>query len=121
MRHDHHTINPKYKHVGEWSWNNEILWSKVEVSLDAGECWLWQGAMSPTGALFGGRKNGRPQMSQARRFIWMSEHNEDASPHRFTMTCNNQQCVNPRHFKLERNLKYNNVPWTVFDGDKQNG
>jgi len=119
MRFDHHSINPQYKHIGEWSWNNEILWSKVAVSLDINECWLWQGAMSPTGALFGGRKSGHPQMSQARRFIWMSETNEDATPHRITMTCHNQQCVNPNHFKLERNLRHKRGLWSMF-GEEDN-
>jgi len=118
MRYDHHKISPRYKHIGAWSWNDEILWSKVEVTLDTKECWLWQGAMSPTAALFGARKNGKPQMTQARRLIWMSENNEDATPHRMTMTCMNHQCVNPSHFKLERNLKHKSIPWEVFNGDK---
>lgn len=98
-----HTENPDYKFMGAWAWNDKILWSKIEVSLDTRECWLWQGAMSPTGALFGARKNGLAQMSQARRFVWMSENNEDSKPYRITLTCHNQQCVNPHHFELKEN------------------
>jgi len=98
-----HTDNPDYKFIGDWAWNDKILWSKVEVSLDPRDCWPWQGAMSPTGALFGARKNGLAQMTQARRLVWMSQNNEDAMLYRMTMKCNNQECVNPDHFELKEN------------------
>jgi hypothetical protein len=111
MRFDHYTVKPEYKHIGAWSWNDEILWSKIEVSLVPDECWLWQGSMSPSGAIFGVRKNGHPQMSQARRLVWMSQNNEDVTPYRVTMKCGCQQCVNPHHFELKSNnrLKARNV------------
>jgi hypothetical protein len=105
--------------MGVWSWNNDILWSKIEVSLNPDECWNFQGAMSPSGAIFGARKNGKSQMTQARRLVWMSENNEDVSPHRITMKCKNQQCVNPQHFELKPNLKLKNI-WTMFGADNDN-
>lgn len=94
-----HTLNPDYKYQGAWAWNDKILWSKVEVILDSDDCWLWHGSMSPSGALFGARKNGLAQMSQARRLVWMSHRNEAAGPYRLTMICGNQQCVNPDHIE----------------------
>jgi hypothetical protein len=119
MRFDHHKISPKFKHMGVWSWNNELLWSKIEVSLNPADCWYWQGAMSPSGAIFGVRKNGHPQMTQARRLVWMSENNEDASQHRITMKCKNQQCLNPQHFELKPNLKLKHI-WNLFGADNDN-
>jgi len=98
-----YTENPDYKHIGAWSWNDKILWTHVEVDLDTTKCWLWDGSMSPTGALFGARKNGIPQMTQARRLVWMSQTGKDASPFSMTLTCSNQQCVNPFHFELKEN------------------
>jgi hypothetical protein len=125
MRFDHHTLKPEYKHVGVWSWNNDILWSKIEVSLNPDECWLWHGAMSPTGAIFGVRKNGKPQMTQARRLVWMSENNEDVTPHRITMKCRCQSCLNPNHFELKPNLRLKENArkksiWTMFGADNDN-
>ena len=102
---------PGYREVGSWSWNDELLWSKIEVSLDTEECWTWTGSMSPTGALLGGFKNGVQQMSQARRFVWMSETGEDVTPYRVTMKCANQACVNPNHFKLLPTNKPEKQSW----------
>jgi hypothetical protein len=115
MRRDHYTLKPEYKHIGPWSWNDEILWSKIEVSLDTNECWPWSGAMSPSGAIFGVRKNGHAQMSQARRLVWMSENNEDVTPYRVTLKCKNQACLNFHHFELKANNR--NKVWDIF-GDE---
>lgn len=95
--------NPKFTTIGDWSWDDNRLWSKVEVDLDTTKCWLWQGSMSPSGALFGGYKGGYRQMTQARRLIWMSENKEDVKPYAIKLTCGCQDCVNPRHFRLEEN------------------
>jgi len=92
-----------YREIGSWAWNDNKLWSKIEVSLDTEECWTWHGSMSPSGALLGGWKNGVQQMSQARRFVWMSQNNEDAAPYQITMKCGNQSCCNPSHFQLKPN------------------
>lgn len=92
---------PGYKQVGAWAWDNDKLWSKIEVSLNTNDCWTWHGSMSPSGALFGAWKNEVQQMVQARRLVWMSETNEDVSPYKVTMTCQRQDCVNPNHFELK--------------------
>ena len=102
---------PGHKQVGAWAWDNDKLWSKVEVSLDTDECWTWHGSMSPTGALFGGWKNENQQMMQARRFIWMSENNEDVSPYSVTMKCGNQACCNPHHFELKPTNRPEKPKW----------
>ena len=94
---------PGYKEVGAWGWNDELLWSKIEVSLNTEECWTWTGSMSPSGALLGAFKNGVQQMTQARRLVFMSETNEDATPYRVTMKCQRQDCVNFHHFELKPN------------------
>jgi hypothetical protein len=52
-----HVKLPEYKKIGAWGWDDARLWSKIEVSLDQNECWPWQGAMSPSGALMGAFKN----------------------------------------------------------------
>jgi hypothetical protein len=74
--------------------------------------------MSPTGAIFGSRKNGKPQMTQARRLVWMSQNNEDVTPYRVTMKCKNQQCVNPNHFELKSNNRIKK--WNIFGEDDDN-
>jgi len=102
-----HIKYPGYKKIGAWGWDDESLWSKIEVSLDTEECWLWQGSMSPSGALLGAWKNGLPQMTQARRLVYMSQTNEDVTPYQVTMKCKNQQCVNPNHFELKANNRTN--------------
>lgn len=108
-------IKPGFKTQGSWSWNDELLWSKIEVDLDTTKCWNWSGAMSPSGALMGGYKDGIRQMSQARRFVWMSENNESADPYSITLTCKNQYCCNPKHFKLAANNRAKT--WSIFGDD----
>ena len=108
---------PGYREVGAWAWNDELLWSKIEVSLDTEECWPWHGSMSPTGALLGAFKKDpvtgefRQQMVQARRLVWSSQTNEDVTPYRVTMKCANQSCCNPNHFKLFPTNKPEKQPW----------
>ena len=97
---------PGYREVGNWGWDSDRLWSKIEVSLDINACWPYHGAMSPSGALFGAFKKDpetgefRQQMTQARRLIWSGESNEDVSQYRVTMKCQRQDCLNPNHFEI---------------------
>jgi hypothetical protein len=98
-----HRTRQGFKEVGAWGWNETRLWSKIEVSLDPEECWPWQGAMSPSGALMGAWKDGIQQMCQSRRLVYMSQTNEDVTPYQVTMKCGNQQCCNPSHFELKPN------------------
>jgi hypothetical protein len=106
-----HKKKPGYKQVGAWGWDNDRLWSKIEVSLDPEECWPWQGAMSPSGALMGAFKNDVQQMTQARRLVYMSETNEDVTPYQVTMKCGNQTCCNFSHFELLPTNRPEKTPW----------
>ena len=106
MRRDHYKINPHYRHLGLWSWNTDKMWSKIEVSLDPQECWLWQGAMTPSGAVFGVKKAGHSQMTQVRRLVVMEQEQRDITPYQVTMKCDNQQCVCPDHFELKPSYRW---------------
>jgi hypothetical protein len=105
MRYDHHKVNPDWLHQGEWSWNQRKLLSKIVTPADPDACTEWLGAMSPTGALFGARKNSKPQMSQVRRFVWMAENKQTADHLSITLSCGNQACCNSRHFVLAPNKR----------------
>jgi len=96
-----YATQPGYKQIGAWAWDDNRLWSKIEVSLNIEECWLWTGSMSPSGALMGAWKDGLGQMTQARRLVYMSQTNEDVTPYQIKMKCGNQQCCNPNHFNLQ--------------------
>jgi hypothetical protein len=110
-----HKKRPGYKSMGAWGWDDHRLWSKIEVSLDINECWLWTGSMSPSGALLGAWKNEVQQMTQARRLVFMSHTKEDVTPYQVTMKCANQACCNPHHFELKKNNR--NKGWNIF-GEK---
>jgi len=107
---------PGYKEIGSWGWNEDLLWSKIKVSLDTDECWPWQGAMSPSGALMGAWKDGFQQMTQSRRLVYMSHTNEDVTPYQVKLKCKNQACCNPDHFELKPNNKRN--IWQIFGEDQ---
>lgn len=93
---------PGFRELGAWAWDDARLWSKIEVSLNKEVCWLYTGgSMSPSGALMGAWKNGVPQMTQARRLVFMSQTNEDVSPYQVKMKCGRQDCLNPNHFELK--------------------
>ena len=94
---------PGYKQVGQWGWDNDRLWSKIDKTPDHNGCHNWLGAMSPSGALMGVYKDGHQQMSQARRLVWMSINKEDVTPYQVTLKCGNQSCCNPEHFLVKKN------------------
>jgi len=108
---------PGYLEVGDWGWNDLLLWSKIEVNLDINACWPWKGSMSPSGALLGAFKKDpdtgeyRQQMVQARRLLWSSVNNEDVSPYQVTMKCGNQSCCNPNHFELKPSNRSEKQKW----------
>jgi hypothetical protein len=82
--------------VGEWSWSHANFSTKYTPELNTG-CWLWTGAYHSDGALFGAYKNGKAQMTQARRLSYMQYHNTDVRGKFVESLCNNLQCVNPQH------------------------
>lgn len=92
------------KTIGEWTWNTEIFWKKI-VQTDPDSCWSWIGSTGPQTNLFGARKNGKPQMTQARRLLYRDVYNEDCEDKRITMRCNNAYCMNPKHFDTKPNQR----------------
>lgn len=92
------------KTIGEWTWNTEIFWKKI-VQTDADSCWSWIGSTGPQTNLFGARKNGKPQMTQARRLLYRDVYNEDCEDKRITMRCNNAYCMNWHHFDTKPNQR----------------
>lgn len=88
--------DPEIKHMGQWSWNTRLLWDKVQPG-SADQCWAWTGSYGPHANLFGARKNHKPQMSQANRFIYAETHNIDVTDLEIRHTCGNRYCCNPSH------------------------
>ena len=113
-----HINFPGYKKIGAWAWDDNRLWSKIEVSLVPDECWIWTGSMSPSGALMGAWKNGTPQMIQARRLVYMSHTNEDVTPFQLKMKCGRQDCCNFLHFELKANNRIK--IWNIFGEEIDN-
>mgnify|MGYP003648602029 CR=1 FL=1 len=90
-----------YVEYGAWGFDKLRLLSKIVPGPTEDSCTTWLGAESPTGALMGAYRGGVQQMTQARRLVWMMENKQDVSPYSVTMTCHNQMCCNPKHFKLK--------------------
>lgn len=92
------------REYGTWRWNDELLWSKVGES-DSRGCKVWLGARGPHCGLFGAVRNGRPQMTQARRLLLMSQNHPDMETSSVRMRCNNDYCVNTDHMYTEPNRR----------------
>lgn len=96
---------PGFKQIGAWGYDRDRLWSKIDTTPDANGCHNAKSAMSPTGALMGAWKYTgseiKQQMTQIRRLALMDITNEDISDHQVTLSCGNQRCCNPAHFKLK--------------------
>jgi len=87
--------------VGDWSWSHENFATKYTVDPQT-DCWVWNGAYHPAGALFGAYKRGTNQMTQARRLAYMHLHNESIDGTFIKSTCRNLQCVNPTHHYIHK-------------------
>jgi hypothetical protein len=87
---------------GEWSWDSNLLWSKVTKQPG---CWTWSGATGPYGCLFGAYKNGRQQMTQVRRLVYAEVNNTDVTELSIFHTCSNIYCVNPDHMQSGANQR----------------
>ena len=87
---------------GEWSWKPDLLMSKI-VQGELDECWGWIGATSPHANLFGAKKNGHPQMTQAARLIWQTVKQQPLGDLEVRHTCGNRYCSNWNHMATEFN------------------
>jgi|TARA_R110000868_G_scaffold46224_1_gene152878 hypothetical protein len=94
-----------HRSVGEWIWNSEILWKKI-VQTDEDSCWSWIGSTGPQTNLFGARKSGKPQMTQARRILYRDVYEEDCEDKQITMKCKNAYCMNWHHFETQPNQRH---------------
>jgi len=98
------TNDDDYKTAGEWQWNSKILWSKI-VQTDKDKCWAWLGASGPNTNLFGARRNGKAQMTQARRMLYSDITGEDCQDIQIKMKCKNAYCMNFEHFETLPNQR----------------
>lgn len=92
------------KSIGDWEWNSTILWNKI-IKTDDASCWTWIGSVGPQTNLFGGRKSGQAQMTQARRILFMDVTGKDATEHQIKHTCGNAFCMNWQHFDVKPNQR----------------
>lgn len=92
------------KSIGEWEWNSTVLWSKI-VKTDDDSCWAWIGSRGPQTNLYGGRKSGQAQMTQARRILFRDVFNEDCDDKQIKHTCGNAFCMNWQHFDVKPNQR----------------
>jgi hypothetical protein len=97
-------MSDTHKIVGEWSWNSDILWSKI-VKTDDDSCWSWIGSTGPQTNLFGARRQGKPQMTQARRILYRDVYEEDCDDKQIKMKCKNAYCMNWHHFETTPNQR----------------
>jgi len=93
--------------IGAWSWNTETLHERIVKGAD-NECWSWTGSKNQHGNIFGAFKNGKGQMTQSNRLLYMEQVNEPIDHLSVKMTCGNKHCSNWNHFytgKNNRNLE----------------
>ena len=92
------------KTVGDWEWNSTVFWSKI-VKTDDESCWAWLGSVGPQTNLFGARKSGAAQMTQARRILFRDVFGEDCDDKQIKHTCGNPFCMNWQHFDVKPNQR----------------
>ena len=97
-------MSSENKSVGEWQWNTERLWTKI-VQTEQDKCWAWLGSTGPHTNLFGAVKNGKRQMTQARRILYRDITDQDCQDLQITMKCKNAYCMNPNHFEVKPNQR----------------
>jgi hypothetical protein len=89
--------------VGEWSWNADKLFSRI-IAQDNTSCLAWTGSKNHQVNLYGGYRNGRSQMNNVSRFLWMTEYGEDIANYAVKMSCGNRHCASVNHMYLDANL-----------------
>tara|TARA_R110000868_G_scaffold92333_3_gene256069 strand:+ start:1713 stop:2048 length:336 start_codon:yes stop_codon:yes gene_type:complete len=97
------------KHVGEWHWNSDLLWKKIQKGVNPDDCWTWLGSTSIHANLFGAYRNQLHQMTQANRIIYREVYDRDCEDISIGHTCKNKYCCNPSHFKIGENNR--NKKW----------
>lgn len=98
--------------IGEWSWNSTTLHKRVIAGADT-DCWSWRGSKNQYGNIFGAYKNGKPQMTQANRLLWMEQTGLDAKDRAIMLNCGNRHCCNPQHFQAVDSIR-SHKPTTIF-------
>jgi len=88
--------------VGAWTWNHDNVLKRID---SAGECWTWLGSRNNWSNLFGAFKNGRAQMTQANRLIYMATTDQAIEDHAVAMTCGNKHCCRFDHMTLVLNKR----------------
>jgi hypothetical protein len=91
------------KSVGIWTWNSDVLWSKINQ--DEPGCYKWLGSTGPQTNLFGAQKNGVGQMTQARRILYMDVTGMDCQDIQITHRCGDPYCMNFEHFETKPNQR----------------
>jgi hypothetical protein len=92
------------KSVGEWSWNSDVLWSRI-VKTDDQSCHAWTGSRGPQTNLFGAQRLGQGQMTQARRILYRDVTGEDCDELQIRMNCGNPFCMNFLHIEVKPNQR----------------
>lgn len=86
--------------VGPWTWNSQTLHERM-IPGPEDDCWPWRGSRNQHGNIFGAYKNGRAQMTQANRLLYMEQSGYYPDGMSVYMKCGNRHCCNPNHFNLE--------------------
>lgn len=89
-----------------WRWNSDLFHTKYQIDAESG-CWVWHGANTKHGPLFGaavGDKNN--QMTQAARISYMEHTGKPLELLAVYHDCGNRNCVNPLHLKVGPSVRH---------------